>query len=105
MAGGIFTGNTTIKVNAAVSATASSTNTSLYTAPSAGYAIVNLFFSYTSGAGPTITLDGKSFAVFGAANVTIYSLYIGPSQVLSYIHGGGAVSSLTVTGVSFLNTP
>lgn len=82
--------NTTIKVNAAVSASGS--NTTLYTAPANGYAILN---AYLPAAG-NITVAGQIVNAVGGNSIAIY---VGPGQAVA------CVSSASISGVEFINTP
>jgi hypothetical protein len=84
--------NTTIKVNAAISNTASNAN--LYTAPANGYAVV-LVHLPTGGQ----VLVGGVVAFQSGASLN-NQLYVGPGQT-AYANG----SNITISGVEFINTP
>lgn len=124
MSGAVISSNTSLKVNAAVNATTTTTGT-LYTAPANAYAIVNLSAVSTgTGAGSQIVFAiGGNTIAFANTNVTggnapffqgqvnngagtaavIQNVIIGPSQALSVtISTGGRA---TVTGVELINSP
>lgn len=84
--------NTTIKVNAAISNTAS--NATLYTAPANGYAVVQVNLP----TGGQVTVGGVVAFQSGASLNN--QLYIGPSQ--SAVAVG---NNITISGVEFINTP
>lgn len=85
-----FSLNSTIKVNSSIAISGTAT----YTAPSTGYAIVNLA---NNGAGTSFTLGGKT--VIAPSNTTI-TIYVGPALTLSI-----AAVALSATGVEFINSP
>lgn len=107
MAGGIFTGNTTIKINAAISATASPTSSTvtLYTAPANGYAIVNLFCTAYATLLVTTQVGSRVVASFGAVSTVPVTVYVGPSQVLNATASGASGTTVVASGVEFINTP
>ncbi len=106
---GIFSGNTTIKANAAVSATGTSGAT-LYTAPSTGYAIINVCLSVNNSTnvlnitvGTRIVLQFQTGATVAAPGVTYYPIMVGPSQVVGLSGGGGG--TVVISGTEFVNSP
>lgn len=119
-----YSSNTTIKLNAAVSATATITTSSgtsnsatVYTAPASTYAIINLYdVTSTSGAPPSpsfaVSVGGRTFYTATTATSTQFTgIYVGPGQAvaISSSQGVGAGSSTShtcqVSGVNFTNTP
>ncbi len=108
MSGAVISSNTTIKVSAAVSATSTGTGTTLYTCAASSYAIVNIGIKDTGGAGTTVTIsvDGKEIhqSALGATTTRLLQgIYVGPSQAVSF--SAGASTTVTVTGVEFINSP
>ena len=100
MSATLVSSNTTLKVNAAISASTSISAT-LYTAPANGYAIVNLTASSSAG-GTTITIGGRNVISVTTATVLGQTAYVGPSQsVVATIGTGNA----QISGVEFVNTP
>ncbi len=107
MSATLVSSNTTIKVNGAVSGTASTPalggSATIYTAPANGYAIVQI--SCTVYGNPTtVSVGGRQVVVFGAVNAGTQGVYVGPSQGLTLSTGGG-VSTVVASGVEFINTP
>lgn len=107
MSATLVSSNTTIKVNGAISAGNSLGQISgtLYTAPSNGYGIVN-FRSVGSANITSLTIAGRTFSTNITAAQIIYSIYVGPSQSLSWTSSAGlAANTVEVFGVEFINTP
>lgn len=98
MPAGMFSNNTTIKINAAV--TGSGTSGTIYTAPASGYAILNVRLS---GSNQGITVGGIQTITNQAATSTPYTIYVGPSQAVAVTTD--STGSVQVTGVSFINSP
>lgn len=123
----VIAANTSIKVNGAVSASATADGT-LYTAPANGYAIVNIMVtgSTTGNTEILFLIDSKyaaaaryspSVGMFfegqyreaslpgSRANMT--SIYVGPGQALTVDFNSGGTGTITayVTGVEFINSP
>lgn len=99
MSATLVSSNTTIKVNAAVSANNSSTSGTIYTAPANGYAIVNIL---NSNAANTVSIGGQlviSAVLINPSNI----FYVGPSQAITY--AAGAINQIRISGVEFVNTP
>lgn len=99
MSATLVSSNTTIKVNAAVTA-ARDSNGIVYTAPANGYAIVHVYQNGTFNL--TMTAAG---AVAGILNsqIGLVAFYLGPGhaiEITSYSSGYAYVY-----GVSFVNTP
>lgn len=112
MAGSLVSNNTTIKVNGAVSATASRTSTgttNLYTAPSTGYAIVNVHINQGGSSNGTVDVNSIAAVTYiSATQRDVQGIYVGPSQVIRMNHvevSGGTTRTVTVTGVEFINNP
>lgn len=122
MSATLISNQVTLKVNAAVSASTSTTGTTLYTGPSTGYAMVNICISGATSFNGNIkigtrivldfplsgTLHGSvpgSFNTAGSVSATSSSTFIvGPSQaVLFTITSGSATAS--ISGVEFVNSP
>lgn len=105
MSATLVSSNTTIKVNAAVSAsqTANNSTVTLYTAPANGYAIVQLYFG-TVATGGSASVAGR-IVLIAAANATAYGIYIGPSQALTVTSNAPGNVNLLASGVEFVNTP
>lgn len=85
--------NVAIKVNAAVAF--NSFNTTFYTAPANGYAILNIVFAAS---GSALTVAGVPITPASGTTV-INSLYVGPGQAVAT--SGGTCQGV---GVSFVNT-
>lgn len=93
-----YSSNTTIKVNGAIatSQTSGGGATSVnYTAPATGYAIVQ---AYASGTAATVTVAG--IAVGQGTGI-----YVGPGQQIVASASAGTSSVVSISGVSFVNTP
>ena len=108
MSATLVSSNTTIKMNAAVSAVGTSSGagaTTVYTAPAGTFSIVNVYVSH--GANGSITVGGQSIAaVSGSSNFNLQGVYIGPSQSLVINSGTlGLSNTAFVSGVNFTNTP
>lgn len=86
-----FSLNTTVKVNTGVNVAGSGS----YTAPSAGYAILNVANADSSP--HSVTVSSKTIPIPALTNVTVY---VGPSE--QFVSGNG---NITATGVEFLNSP
>ena len=101
-----YSSNTTLKMNAAVSATFSVTTTggsgTMYTAPATGYAVVNLSAKAAGGSFTGYWIVGGR-ALAGDTNVGVF---VGPSQTISWQTATySTTGSVTISGVSFVNTP
>jgi hypothetical protein len=118
MSATLVSSNTTIKVNAAVSATATTGTTignqaTLYTAPANGYAIVQVRNDSASaacralvGGRNAIEMAAAEPSADGAAGaVAQVTLYVGPSQSLVVETRSSAAATLVASGVEFVNTP
>lgn len=106
---------TTLKTNAAISGFAN-INTSagvvtLYTAPSSGYAIVQIGIShpaslFTTG---TIYIAGRPFfSSVGSANLVqngTFAYYVGPGQAVTGQYQAVNSAAFYVVGVEFINSP
>lgn len=99
MSATLVSSNTTLKVNAAISATTSFSGT-LYTAPANGYAIVNL--SGSSSGGTTLISIGGRPALSTTGFIIGQTAFVGPSQSVTAAIGTGIAS---ISGVEFVNTP
>lgn len=86
-----------IKVNGAVSASTTSTGT-LYTAPSSGYAIVNLYSSNSA----TVQVGSRTVTTSGTGSGG-FVCYIGPSQAIS-VSVNSSSATVSISGVEFANT-
>lgn len=97
--------NVTVKINGAVSNSASATSgaTTLYTAPATGYAIVNLFCTAFGSSG-TFTVGGRVVHSFTGVSTVPIVVYVGPSQVVQ-ITATGAANTGVISGVDFVNSP
>ena len=102
MSATLVSSNTTIKVNGAVSASSGS-SANLYTAPSNGYAIVNL--TTINSTGTTSVTVGTRTVQSISSSTAVYGqqIYIGPSQVIAVTVS--ATGSAQISGVEFVNTP
>lgn len=118
-----FSNNTTLKVNAAVSANRT-TNGNFYTAPANGYAILNI--SAVRNGGGDITVGGRTvfqmtqfsgqseyispgdYYSSGINNAGATSsksgVYVGPGQIVA-LSGVAGSPSFDISGVEFVNTP
>lgn len=120
MSATLVSSNTTIKVNAAISAAATTgpglgSQATLYTAPANGYAIVQVFNSnniavcrVVVGGRSVIDLNpGEPKGDNAAGAIPQITVYIGPSQslVVENRDGGGNAASMVASGVEFVNTP
>lgn len=98
-----YSSNVTLKVNGAVDYYHSGGSivgqVTVYTAPSTGYAVVNLYA--TASTGTTSWYIGGN--LIAASSVLPTQIYLGPSQVLQYSASGAHI--VHATGVSFVNTP
>lgn len=98
--------NNGIKINTAVTNGIIGTGATLYTAPSNAYAIVQLSIISTGAGDTTISVGGRTVYVVSLAASTkhnlLFNIYVGPGQILAYT--APAVSSIDVSGVSFINT-
>ena len=106
MSATLVSSNTTIKMNAAVSASSTATfGNTMYTAPANGYAIVNV--NKAGGVGnATITVGGVRINTATASPLAYQSIYIGPSQSFAWSSGAAeAAGMITISGVEFVNTP
>lgn len=110
MSATLVSSNTTLKVNAGISAGNSFGQSSgtLYTAPANGYAIVHLSKLGTFGA-VLFTIGGKNAttaATAAFASNSYPALYVGPSQSVSWSGGSSeGANTVNVNGVEFVNTP
>lgn len=121
--------NIGIKVNNAISATTTTNGATLYTAPSNGYAIINLYlttnnanshFSQVSVGGQPVasnyavnsangTSQGSTTqsitnsAYANSMSLTVLGIYVGPGQSVTF-QGSGATSRASISGVEFRNT-
>ena len=105
MSATLVSSNTTIKVNAAVDTTRTSDGT-VYTGPSNGYAIVNIELNNTGSGSVTIsdgTIDVLTVGV--SASARLFGYYLGPGLALSVTFAGGATGNAILRGISFVNTP
>ncbi len=120
MSATLVSSNTTIKVNGAVSVsgTASGGTLTLYTAPSNGYAIVQVSWSVATGSNMRILVGSRIVYYVNESNhpanngttigqgMSALTLYIGPSQTLQISESAGSGSiSAVASGVEFVNTP
>jgi len=110
MATTVVTG-TTLKVNGAVNGAFGGGLTSsgtLYTAPSTGYAVVQLGKVTTSG-NITFTIGGRQVMVQTgtAAAFGGFAFYVGPSQSVSWSSSTleSTSGSIYCVGVEFINSP
>lgn len=106
MAGTLISGNSTIKISAAVSnsiSSGASSSATLYTCPANSYALVQLACS-AFGANGTFTVGGRVICTFAAVSATPIWAYVGPSQVVQ-VSSSGAANTGTISGVEFINTP
>jgi hypothetical protein len=87
------------KVNAAVSATRS-TNGTMYTAPSNGYAILNYYISTNNAGDITVASNVAANGVSGAPQKG--TIYVGPSQVVAAANIAGT-TGINLSGVEFVN--
>ena len=105
-----------LKVNAAISATATRTSTgtsNIYTAPDNGYAIINVYVSSSNSAAGSVNIGGlpvinintptgQSRPNLGDAG-SWSSLYVGPSQQVALLTVGTPAVVLNISGVEFIN--
>lgn len=115
MAGAIFANNVTIKISAAINATATvggAATTTVYTVPANSYAIVTVCWlangagnvklqnagSVTTDMSPNVAVSGTTIFKIGDAQN-----YLGPGQVLKIVSTVGG--DYYVTGVCFVNSP
>lgn len=108
--------NVTVKINGAVSgtATASGGSATIYTAPANGYAIVNVCIDLSGSAG-SITVAGRKVLVFNsgflgpiAASSFVaggFTVYVGPSQALAIVADAAGYNRAVASGVEFINSP
>jgi len=105
--------NQGIKVNGSVSVNGTfvsnlSGTLNLYTAPSTGYSIVNLHVANSATPGTvTFFCNSKTCATNATANANLtilYSLYVGPGQVISVSASGSGGSNVSIYGVEFINS-
>jgi len=99
-----YSSNVTLKVNGAVDYYHSGGSVvgqvTAYTAPSTGYAVVNLYA--TASTGTTSWYIGGN--LIGSSDSFLPAqIYLGPSRVLQYSASGD--HTVHATGVSFINTP
>lgn len=109
MAATLVSSNTTLRVSAAVSATGSTPGgggtTTLYTAPSTGYAIVQLRATAVTTLGE-IVVGSRVIATYTAASTSpITNVFIGPSQTLQVSSTGSNAITVVASGVEFSNSP
>ena len=106
MSATLVSSNTTIKVNAAVSATNTANNNTVtvYTAPAGGYAIVQVFCSQMSATSAVATVGGRTFMNL-SVNSNLQGIYVGPSQSLQIVGTGFGNVTLLASGCEFINTP
>lgn len=127
-----YSNNTTIKVNAAVSASSAGAPATLYTAPANGYAILNALLSTSNGATeaylnvggvpvgwhkssatlgvsssvsgftPSTFTDTDTLYGFAKGSSSIMGIYVGPGQSIAV---GGSGCHAFVSGTEFVNTP
>ena len=103
MSATLVSSNTTIKVNAAVNTSRSSTGNA-YTAPSNGYAIVNIFLDQTNNAGGNCSISDGSISL-GFNDTTIFGYYVGPGLSISLTIPLFSAATVYLRGVEFVNTP
>lgn len=103
MSATLVSSNTTIKINAAVSATNSSTSATitLYTAPANGYAVIQLHDT-VGGVGNFFTIGGRTVVI---GTTAVSGFYVGPSQAVVINRPGAVNSAASISGVEFVNTP
>lgn len=117
----VIAANTSIKVNGAVNATASGSGSgetdTIYTAPSSGYAIVQITtnrsgsgnIEYDISGSPLVKASKTNFAGQSSDGsldpAVLTNVFIGPSQSLRVTWTGGSAGSVYVTGVEFINSP
>lgn len=105
MSATLVSSNTTIKVNAAVAGSGSSSSGTLYTAPANGYAIIHWgTTSYSSGT-YTISIDGLQIGSLTTSQLLqpAGGFYVGPGKSVTYTNSGSV--TIVVKGVEFINTP
>ena len=104
MSATLVSSNTTIKVNTFVDSNRTSTGL-VYTAPSNGYAIVNIEVNCSAG---SIELgDGNInvLSVAAAATGRVFGYYIGAGLGFYVTFSGGGSGNVHIRGVEFVNTP
>lgn len=101
-----YSGNSTIKVNGAVSGyqTRGSTgSTAVYTAPANGYALVNIRFAWSGGT-HELRIGGRTLGTTSGSTFT--GVTVGPGQSVEVFNAGvGGSCEAWVSGVEFVNTP
>jgi len=105
-----YSANTTIKVNGAVGTnitiTSNTTSGVTYTAPSNGYAILQVAVSAGGTFQYQTILSNRPCHPPLSANAGYSNIYVGPSQTVQVITTGYSVSAtISYTGVEFVNTP
>lgn len=101
-----YSSNTTLKMNAAVSASFGvggiGGSGTIYTAPATGYAVVNLSAKAAGGSFTGYWIVGGR-ALAGDTNVGVF---VGPSQTISWqTTAYSSTGNATISGVSFVNSP
>lgn len=100
--------NSSIKVNGAVNNILSADGT-LHTAPANGYSIVQvIYYGNFTPAKPSLSIGGN--IILKAVDIVVgqvYQLYIptGQSIITTEIGGSYGTGRVTITGVSFINSP
>lgn len=118
-----YSGNTTLKVSAAVSASIATTSTSgtLYTCPANSYAIVNVHCETNGTTGHTafasvagavvcqVAYDQRNnstdTAVRTFTKAISNNVIVGPGQSITYEKTAQTTTRVYVSGVAFINTP
>lgn len=102
-----FSSNTTLKVAAAVSASAGGNGT-LYTCPANRYAVCNLWLNSSSNI--EVNVGGVLAAQVSSAIAATtglqhqFQIYVGPGQVVEIVNESGS-SIASLSGVEFANSP
>ena len=118
MSATLISSNVTIKVSAAVDATATANaNTqTIYTAPANGYAIVQFAVTTNAGSAGSVSVGSRAMMTFASGNtfptmtastasMSLPIAYLGPSQEIKITANTGANVTCVVTGVAFINSP
>lgn len=106
-----YSSNTTLKVSAAVAASALApiSPTTVYTCPANAYAVLNLVAS-KSGTG-SVTVGGidlipaGEYATPAGSYIRLTGVHVGPGQTVVANSSIGNAVNLYVSGVAFINTP
>lgn len=100
MGAGVLGSNTTIKISSAIANAVVNAGT-LFTASANSYAIVQI--TIIAGAtADTLTVGSEAIQI-SSANVTLFGIYVGPSQVVSYT--ANITGTAKISGVQFTNSP